>query len=156
MTTREAFLAKVRAAQPAARSRPDVPLFDSVGGDLRVRFTAALQTMGGTCVEAASASEVSELIRERFGVRLHPHHLLRWLRKRGITSQRVRRRPRGHDPQAMQKWASEQWPQIVKAVSKQGGRIAMIDETGMLMKPLVRASLAPRGREGRAVEIALC
>ncbi|KXU82279.1 hypothetical protein CI15_32510 [Paraburkholderia monticola] len=67
MTTREAFLAKVRAAQPAGRSRPDVPLFDSVGGDLRARFTAALQTMGGTCVEAASASEVSELIRERFG-----------------------------------------------------------------------------------------
>ncbi|MEX3786638.1 lactate utilization protein C [Paraburkholderia sp. BR14374] len=67
MTTREAFLAKVRAAQPAARPRPDVPLFDAVGGDLRARFTAALQTMGGTCVEAASASDVSELIRERFG-----------------------------------------------------------------------------------------
>jgi L-lactate dehydrogenase complex protein LldG len=66
MTTREAFLARVRAAQPAAR-RPDVPLFDTPGGDLRARFTAALQTMGGTCVEAASASEVGELIRERFG-----------------------------------------------------------------------------------------
>ncbi|MBB5408344.1 L-lactate dehydrogenase complex protein LldG [Paraburkholderia sp. HC6.4b] len=67
MTTREAFLAKVRAAQPAARPRPDVPLFDAVGGDLRARFTAALQTMGGTCVEAVSASDVSDLIRERFG-----------------------------------------------------------------------------------------
>jgi L-lactate dehydrogenase complex protein LldG len=67
MTTREAFIAKVRAAQPPARERPDVPLFESVGGDLRARFTAALQTMGGTCVEAASASEVGELIRERFG-----------------------------------------------------------------------------------------
>ncbi|MBB5446588.1 MULTISPECIES: LUD domain-containing protein [unclassified Paraburkholderia] len=67
MTTREAFLAKVRAAQPAARPRPDVPLFDAVGGDLRARFTAALQTMGGTCVEATSASDVSDLIRERFG-----------------------------------------------------------------------------------------
>ncbi|MGF6638997.1 LutC/YkgG family protein [Paraburkholderia sp. MM6662-R1] len=67
MTTREAFLAKVRAAQPAARPRPDVPLFEAVGGDLRARFTAALQTMGGTCVEAASASDVSDLIRERFG-----------------------------------------------------------------------------------------
>ncbi|MBB5419587.1 LutC/YkgG family protein [Paraburkholderia atlantica] len=67
MTTREAFLAKVRAAQPAARPRPDVPLFDAVGGDLRARFTTALQTMGGTCVEAASASDVSDLIRERFG-----------------------------------------------------------------------------------------
>ncbi|MBB5464051.1 L-lactate dehydrogenase complex protein LldG [Paraburkholderia sp. CI2] len=67
MTTREAFLAKVRAAQPAARPRPDVPLFEAVGGDLRARFTAALQTMGGTCVEAAGASDVSDLIRERFG-----------------------------------------------------------------------------------------
>ncbi|ADG18012.1 protein of unknown function DUF162 [Paraburkholderia atlantica] len=67
MTTREAFLAKVRAAQPAARPRPDVPLFDAVGGDLRARFTTALQTMGGTCAEAASASGVSDLIRERFG-----------------------------------------------------------------------------------------
>ncbi|HEX3378311.1 MAG TPA: LUD domain-containing protein [Paraburkholderia sp.] len=67
MTTREAFLAKVRAAQPAARPRPDVPLFDAPGGDLRARFAAALQAMGGTCVEAASASEVGDLMRERFG-----------------------------------------------------------------------------------------
>jgi L-lactate dehydrogenase complex protein LldG len=44
-----------------------VPLFNTAGGDLRARFTAALQAMGGTCVEAATASEVSALIRERFG-----------------------------------------------------------------------------------------
>src|ERR1700761_6100374 len=67
MATREAFLAKVRAAQPAATTRPDVPLFDSPGGDPRARFTAALQTMGGTCVDVASAGDVSELIRARFG-----------------------------------------------------------------------------------------
>jgi L-lactate dehydrogenase complex protein LldG len=67
MTTREDFLAKVRQAQPPARPRPDVPLFATAGGDLRARFTAALQMMGGTCVEATAASEVSELIRERFG-----------------------------------------------------------------------------------------
>ncbi|MCC8395292.1 lactate utilization protein [Paraburkholderia sp. MMS20-SJTR3] len=67
MTTREDFLAKVRAAQPVGRPRPDVPLFDARGGDLRERFTAALQTMGGSCVEAANANDVSELIRERFG-----------------------------------------------------------------------------------------
>lgn len=67
MVTREAFLARVRAAQPPARARPDVPLFDAVGGDLRARFTAALQGMGGTCVDAAVASDVLALIRERFG-----------------------------------------------------------------------------------------
>ncbi|MFM0736190.1 LUD domain-containing protein [Paraburkholderia xenovorans] len=67
MATREAFLAKVRSAQPPVRQRPEVPLFESAGGDLRARFTAALQAMGGTCVEVATASEVLGLIRERFG-----------------------------------------------------------------------------------------
>jgi L-lactate dehydrogenase complex protein LldG len=67
MATREAFLAKVREAQPPARPRPDVPLFSSVGGDLRARFTAALQAMGGTCVEASTAGDVPVLIPERFG-----------------------------------------------------------------------------------------
>jgi L-lactate dehydrogenase complex protein LldG len=67
MATREAFLAKVRAAQPDARQRPEVPLFASAGGDLRARFTAALAGMGGTCVEAASAADVLALIHERFG-----------------------------------------------------------------------------------------
>jgi len=66
MATREAFLAKVRAAQPAARQRPEVPLFASAGGDLHGRFTAALESMGGTCAEAASA-DVLALIHERFG-----------------------------------------------------------------------------------------
>jgi L-lactate dehydrogenase complex protein LldG len=67
MATREAFLAKVRAAQPEARERPEVPLFASTGGDLRGRFIAALAGMGGTCVEAASGADVLALIRERFG-----------------------------------------------------------------------------------------
>src|SRR5580698_7803406 len=67
MATREAFLAKVRAAQPEARERPEVPLFASTGGDLRARFTAALAGMGGTCVEAASGADVLALIHERFG-----------------------------------------------------------------------------------------
>ena len=67
MTTRDAFLAKVRQAQPAARPRPDVPLFNPVGGDLRARFTAALQAMGGVGVDGTTASDVGGLIRERFG-----------------------------------------------------------------------------------------
>ncbi|MFM0345768.1 LutC/YkgG family protein [Paraburkholderia sp. RL17-347-BIC-D] len=67
MATREAFLDKVRQAQPPSRPRPEVPLFDSAGGDLRARFTAALQAMGGACVEASSATDVTGLIRERFG-----------------------------------------------------------------------------------------
>jgi L-lactate dehydrogenase complex protein LldG len=67
MATRDDFLAKVRAAQPAGRPRPDVPLFASTGGDLRERFTAALSLMGGTCAEAATAADVRSLLDARFG-----------------------------------------------------------------------------------------
>lgn len=67
MTTRDAFLSKIRAAQPAPRPLPDVPLFSAPDGDLRERFTAALALMGGTCVEAGRIDDVRALLTERFG-----------------------------------------------------------------------------------------
>jgi L-lactate dehydrogenase complex protein LldG len=67
MTTREAFLAKIRAAQPASRPRPDVPVFPTPAGDLRERFVAALTPMGGTCIDASSLDEVDAMIAARFG-----------------------------------------------------------------------------------------
>jgi L-lactate dehydrogenase complex protein LldG len=67
MTTRDAFLVRIRAAQPAPRSRPDVPLFSVPEGDRRTRFTAALAMMGGTCIEAQSLGDVRALLVERFG-----------------------------------------------------------------------------------------
>ncbi|BAO87047.1 LutC/YkgG family protein [Caballeronia cordobensis] len=66
MTTREAFLSKIRAAQPASRPRPDVPIFPSPGGDPKTRFTTALTAMGGTCVDAASLDDVQAMIAARF------------------------------------------------------------------------------------------
>lgn len=67
MTSREAFLAKIRAATPASRPRPEVPIFAAPDGDLRARFTAALTTMGGACLEAQSLADVNSLITSRFG-----------------------------------------------------------------------------------------
>jgi L-lactate dehydrogenase complex protein LldG len=66
-TTREAFLSKVRAAQPEARPRPAVPLFDTPAGEPLVRFSSALGAMGGTIVEVGSLDAVRALILERFG-----------------------------------------------------------------------------------------
>ncbi|SAL74292.1 hypothetical protein AWB74_04630 [Caballeronia arvi] len=69
MTTREAFLSKIRAAQPASRPRPEVPVFPvvpSADGDPKARFTAALTAMGGTCIEAVNLSDVNALIAARF------------------------------------------------------------------------------------------
>jgi L-lactate dehydrogenase complex protein LldG len=66
MTTREAFLSKIRAAQPASRPRPDVPVFATPEGDLKARFSSALAAMGGTCVEVSGLHEVNAMIAARF------------------------------------------------------------------------------------------
>jgi L-lactate dehydrogenase complex protein LldG len=67
MTTRDAFIAKIRAAQPAPRPRPEVPRFAGPGGDPVARFTSALAMMGGTCIEASEPGDVSAFIAGRFG-----------------------------------------------------------------------------------------
>ncbi|SDE21780.1 LutC/YkgG family protein [Paraburkholderia lycopersici] len=67
MADREAFLARVRAAQPAHEPLPEVPLFAAPAGDLRERFAAALELMGGGEARAQSAADVRALIVQRFG-----------------------------------------------------------------------------------------
>jgi L-lactate dehydrogenase complex protein LldG len=67
MTARDAFLAKIRAAQPAPRPRPDVPLFPTPDGDRLARFQTTLERMGGTIAEADSLDAVHAMLAERFG-----------------------------------------------------------------------------------------
>lgn len=69
MANREAFLSRVRDAQPEAADLPEVPLFEAPAGDLRERFEAALKLMGGRVAEAASGDALLALIGERFGAR---------------------------------------------------------------------------------------
>jgi L-lactate dehydrogenase complex protein LldG len=66
MTSRNDFIAKIRAAQPAGRPRPEVPLFDTPPGERLERFRTALAAMGGTVIEATSLDAVRALLAERF------------------------------------------------------------------------------------------
>jgi transposase len=68
----------------------------------------------GFPTEAWTADRVAGLIRRRFGVTYRPAYVLRWLRRRGVTPQAVRRRPRGHDAGEQARWAAEEWPRILK------------------------------------------
>jgi L-lactate dehydrogenase complex protein LldG len=66
MTSRNDFIAKIRAAQPAGRPRPEVPLFDTPPGERLERFRTALAAMGGTVIEATSLDAVRALLADRF------------------------------------------------------------------------------------------
>lgn len=68
----------------------------------------------GFPTELWTGPRVARLIERRLGVKMNANYLVGWLRDRGVTSQMVRRRPRGHDPEAIARWQREDWPRILK------------------------------------------
>ena len=57
---------------------------------------------------------VAQLIRQRFGVRYHPHHLWRLLTGLGWSCQKPKRRARERDEAAIAHWKHYRWPHIKK------------------------------------------
>lgn len=68
----------------------------------------------GFPTELWTGVRIATLIEQRMNVKMNPNYLIKWLRERGITSQMVRRRPRGHNPGEMERWRREEWPRILK------------------------------------------
>lgn len=86
------------------------------------------------------------IIEREFNVHFNPDYLTTWLRKHGFTPQKPTRIPRERDPSAVAAWLRRDWPRIKRAAAKHGAQITLIDESGLLMAPLVRRSWAPRGQ----------
>ena len=62
MSSREAILAAVRRAQPAAVPLPAVPLFDAGAADLADLFAQSLARMGGRLVAAEPGQDLTALV----------------------------------------------------------------------------------------------
>jgi transposase len=101
----------------------------------------------GYPTELWTGPRVAHLIEQEFGVRLHPHYVVQWLRERGYTPQVPARVPIERDQATIAQWVAHRWPRIQRHAVKTGCRIAFIDESGVLMAPLVRRSWAPRGHQ---------
>jgi L-lactate dehydrogenase complex protein LldG len=69
MSSRDDFLAKIRAAQPEPVALPEVPLFATPEGDRVERFIAGLALYGGVAVRVASIDAAREAIHDKFGDR---------------------------------------------------------------------------------------
>jgi hypothetical protein len=61
-----------------------------------------------------------------------------------IHSQKPERVARERDPEAVAAWLESDWPRIKKKARRQGARIALIDESGLLMAPLACRTWAAR------------
>jgi transposase len=93
-----------------------------------------------------TAARVAQLIRRRFGVSLHPDHVRRFLRARlGWTSQKPQRQARERDEDGIARWLREEFPRIVADARGRAAHLVFLDESGFLLTPSVRRTLAPRG-----------
>jgi len=57
-----------------------------------------------------TCARVAAVIRRRFRVRYHPHHVARLLHALGFSPQKPERRARERDEAEIQRWVKEEWP----------------------------------------------
>lgn len=95
--------------------------------------------------ELWTAPKIALLIKREFGVHFNPNYLAEWLRERHFTPQKPQRVPRERDPKAIAAWLEHDWPRIKQKASRKHAYLALIDESGLLMAPLLKRSWALRG-----------
>jgi len=77
-------------------------------------WLAEKPTAHGFRTDLWTARRVADLIRRRLGVAFHPDYLRAWLRRRGYSPQKPRRRPKQKDQPAIDRWVKEDWPRVQK------------------------------------------
>ena len=68
----------------------------------------------GFATELWTAPRLAQLIEQEWGIRFHPDYLTTWLRGRGLSPQKPRRRARERDDRAVERWLRRDWPRIKK------------------------------------------
>jgi transposase len=94
-----------------------------------------------------TAARVAQLIRRHFGASFHPDHVRRFLRRRlGWTSQKPQRRAKERDEDEIARWLRDEFPRIVREAWARSAYLVFLDESGYMLTPCVRRTLAKRGR----------
>ena len=100
----------------------------------------------GFATECWTAPRVAHLIHQRFGIKFHPRSLNHWLRVRGFTPQKPCCIAQERKPEVIARWLQFDWPRIQRKVRRRDGSLVFLDESGLLMVPLLHRSQAPRGQ----------
>jgi transposase len=113
---------------------------------IALRWLRGSPTEHGYSTELWTAARLAQLIEEEFAIRFNPRSLSAWLKERGFTPQKPERVPRERNPGAIAAWLASDWPRIKKKARRQGAHLALIDESGLMMAPLLRRTWASRGQ----------
>jgi transposase len=97
--------------------------------------------------ELWTAARVAEVIKRHFGVEYHPEHVRKLVKRRlKWTSHKPQTRARQRNDKEVERWKADEFPRILREAWRRGAHIAFLDEAGFMLEPLVRRTLAPRGK----------
>lgn len=97
--------------------------------------------------ELWTAARVAKVILRHFGVTYHPAYVRRLLRRRlNWTSHKPQRRARQRNDKEVERWKADEFPRILREAFRRQAHVAFLDESGFMLMPLVRRTLAPRGK----------
>jgi len=89
---------------------------------------------------------IGQLIKERFGVKLGKSSVCRLLNQLGLTPQKPIWRAYQQQPEAVQKWLDEEYPQIRRLAKQSKGLIFFADEAGIRSDHHAGTTWAAKGK----------
>jgi transposase len=100
--------------------------------------------------ELWTAARVAKVILQHFGVKYHPGYVRRLLRRRlNWTSPKPQRRALQRNAKEVERWKADEFPRILRQAFRRKAHVAFLDESGFMLPPLVRRTMAPRGKRVR-------
>jgi transposase len=143
---------KTRLAQgglAALRSRgkpgPDKQLSPEQLADLEELLLAGAQAAG---YEHGlwTLGRVRALIAQRFGVQYSEVAVWKLLRELKWSPQKPEKRAREADREAIERWKSQRWPELVAEAEQEQRTLVFVDESGFSQRPARKRTWAPRGQ----------
>jgi len=110
-----------------------------------LRWLSENPTEFGFPTELWTTARLAQLIEQEWDVSFNQRYLAAWLRYRGLSPQKPQRVARESNPKVIAAWLATEWPRIKKKARRQGASLILLDESGLLMAPLVRRTWAWKG-----------
>lgn len=119
--------------------------------DLQLRELEVLLDKGapahGFPNELWTSARVAQVIFRHFGVEYHSDYVLRLLRRRlDWTCHKPQKRARERNDKEVERWKADEFPRILREAWRRNAHVAFLDESGFMLTPLVRRTLARRGQ----------
>ena len=94
-----------------------------------------------------TAARVAALIDRHFGLKYHPEHVRKILKRRlRWTSQKPQVRAKEQNDKEVERWLDDELRRIIREAWVRGATLVFLDEAGFMLTPTVRRTLAPRGQ----------